>query len=92
MKSFELEQGMLFRSKTHPQNDISVCWCDDTHVGWLCANEEAFDKYVSEKKGVKSIKELLANGKDTFPYPFSGECSRKSFMQRLKKYNLELVS
>lgn len=92
MKLSELKEGMVFRSKSHPHADMSVHVCDEDCICWTCANEEAFDRYVSEKKGVKNIKELLDNGKNTFPYPYSGECSLKSFNQRLRKYNLELVS
>lgn len=91
MKLSELKSGMMFRSKTHHHADMSIYVCDEYCICWTCINRDAFDRYVSKKKGVKNIQELLDNGKNTFPYPYAGECNLKSFNQRLKKYNLELV-
>lgn len=53
-------------------------------IDWTRVNKEAFDKFVSEKKGEKW------DGKNTFPYPYWGEKRPTSMDAYIKKYELEL--
>lgn len=99
----DLKSGMMFRSKTHPHFDLVidyVLYCRSYYnyhkdeygsiVTWYRINDEAFDNFVKEKKGA-TIKELLASGKNTFPYSYAGEGMPKSIKAMIRKYNMEFV-
>lgn len=97
---------MMFKSKTHPQFDFAIDYLTYfrmaessyefslfSSIGWHRINDEAFDKFVCEKKGYKY--EPNENGvmdfrdKTTFPYPSFGEMKPKSMDGYIKKYNFE---
>lgn len=98
--------GMIFRSKEHPEKDIKitfVCyWRGDTAdecnifslIDWCIANEEAFDKFVCEKKGYDyspaADRRMDFSNKTTFPYPSWGEMKPRSMDQYIRKYGLVL--
>lgn len=96
MNKEPFKTGMIFRSETHPQFDLIIDFVyyqrgyatsyDRSLFSMICwanINREAFDKFIKEKLG--------SNKKNTFPYPFAGECKINSMKQRIKKYNLKYV-
>ena len=98
----DLKVGQIYRSETHPEKDLYIEFMDqdgdmeyfetkkefneECYVCWVCSNRPAFDKFL-ENKGIN-----LAERGSTHPYSFTGECTVRSFKQRLKKYNLKLVA
>ena len=102
MKEY-FKTGMMFRSKTHPHYDFVIDFVEYARasyeqndeygsiIWWYRINDEAFDEFVSEKKGVNSINELLDSGKNTFPYTYTGEGMPKSIKAMVRKYNMEYV-
>ena len=94
--------GQIYRSKTHPQFDFMIDYISYNRfaekaydfnlfsiICWERINGEAFDKFVSEKKGVSSLNELFDKGKNTFPYAWAGEGKPNSIKEMIRKYNME---
>lgn len=86
-----LEQNQVWRSETNPERDFKISYIADSEiVCWFVANDDAWSKWVCDKKKVESIDELLKNGRDTFPYPYTGERNIKSTKAYIRKYDMAL--
>jgi hypothetical protein len=94
--------GMIFRSKEYPHFDIMIdfLWYmrdADTagefntfsRICWVRANDEAFFRFVCERKGY-TYPYTVEQG-STAPYPSFGEMTPKSLDAYLRKYNLQYV-
>lgn len=97
----KIEENQIWVNKTEPHRSIEITGVgimfDETDEGMYCIwkvyDEKAWGKFVLKKKfkGMGTLDEHIKNGKNTFPYPFGGECSVKSMKQRIRKYKLELL-
>ena len=93
--------GMIFRSKKYPWTDLVIDFVSYTRgsettytfnmnsiIDWVRINEEAFDKHISEVKGIDYNK-VKNHEVNTFPYPFFGEMHQKSMDNYIRKYEME---
>lgn len=97
----KIKKNQVWINKTEPHRSIKITdvgsMFDNTDEGMYCIwsvyDEEARDKFILKKKfkGIGNLKEHISNGKNTFPYPFGGECSVRSMKQKIRKYKLELL-
>lgn len=80
-------------SEECPHNDFeiygSVEGGDKTIWFWERINGEAFDTFLKKAKG-GTVKELIEQGKTTFPHPWAGECGSSSIKSKIKKNNMRL--
>lgn len=107
MNIINITKGQKWTSKTHPQEDFIIYdWIsksgemgdeevskakeEDRIYFWMRTNEDAFEQSVKEKKGY-SVKELIVQGKNTYPYAWCGETGRSALVNKIKKYNMKLM-
>ena len=97
----DFKSGMIFKSEEFPQYDFVIDYVyyerdsetkNDFNsfsiICWYRVNQEAFDKFVCERKGYPTMKELLLKA-STFPYPFYGEMKPKSMKKYISKYKMK---
>lgn len=91
--SISLEFGQEWISKEFPHENFKIYggteYSDEFIWFWERSNESAFEEFIVQKKGA-SIKELIGQGKNTYPYVYAGECSSKALKGRVKKYDMRL--
>ncbi|QSF43454.1 hypothetical protein [Paenibacillus tianjinensis] len=91
--SITIDFGQEWISKESPRENFKIYggteYNDEFIWFWERANESAFEEFIIQKKGA-SIKELIKQGKNTYPYVFAGECNSKTLKERIKKYNMQL--
>lgn len=90
-----LQKGQIWKSREYPHQDFEIY--DSVEGGdqiiwfWKRVNGNAFDEFIKEVKG-NTVDELIKQGRNTFPYAWAGECSAKSLMTKIKKFNMNLHS
>ena len=98
MKKEDFKCGMIFESETYPQFDFVIDGVtydrqssDDYNdcICWTRINKKAFNDFICKKKGYNTMEELFANGKNTFPYAWSGSGKPKAIKEMIKKYNMK---
>ena len=103
----KLKIGQTWISKTHPHEDFEIYdGVDDSFVMsdmelygeyefdelpetakiffWKRVNDDAFHEFIVSKKG--------ENYDSAFPYANCGECKKGTLVNKIKKYNMKLVS
>lgn len=94
----QISEGQIWISKENPHKSLRIShigsmW-DNTDEGMFCLWEvydvDSWERFIINKKfnGIGVLEDYLKQGKNTFPYPFGGECSIKSMKQRIRKDKL----
>ncbi|ODA08220.1 hypothetical protein [Paenibacillus polymyxa] len=88
-----LQLGQKWISKEYPHEDFEIYGGTESMYEWLWfwerINKQAFDEYIVKKKG-STPEELTKQGRNTYPYAWTGECSGANLKTKIKKYNMVL--
>jgi hypothetical protein len=81
-ESFKIYDIIIQEWDNHPTN---VLYC------WQRINHTLFIKFVAAKKGI-TVTEFEESNKNTYPYAFAGESKKSNLVNKIKKFNMELIN